>query len=218
MWTPQGRVVFDAVVAVAGEQAADAAYTITYSRGGGGEVQHAKGGAMAGETVGPGEDALVHEHGDAGEQAAVPGKAGLEPVQEVEEDLGGVMNAGSDDFAPGGLHVGDVLELVPELGADDAGEHDHGDDAERVGVRAVADEILVEDDGAADSGEPEHQAKRSNVSKTEVQIGIHAGLSIGPWRTGPARTARVKGNGGSTALVAELLHKTAIGMGHRGRR
>ena len=36
----------DAVVAVAGEQAADAADTITYSRGGGGEVQHAEGGAM----------------------------------------------------------------------------------------------------------------------------------------------------------------------------
>ena len=45
----------DAVVAVAGEQAADAAYSIADSRGGGGEVQHAEGGAAAGEAVGLGE-------------------------------------------------------------------------------------------------------------------------------------------------------------------
>jgi len=168
----------DAVVAVAGEQAADATDAVADGSGGGGEVEHAEGGAMAGEAVGFGEDALVHEHGDAGEQAAVPREAGLKPVQEVEEDLGEVMEAGSEDLTPGGLHVGNVFELVPELGADNAGEYHHGDDAEGVGVRAIADEIFVQDDGAADSGEPEHQAKGSNMSKTEIQIGIHAGLSI----------------------------------------
>jgi len=120
------------------------------------------------------------------------------------------MEAGSDDVAPGGCHVGDVFELVPEFGADDAGEDDHGDDAEGVRVGAVANEIFVQNDGAADGGEPEHQAKRSNMSKTEIQIGIHAGLSIGPARTarvGPARTARVKGKGGSTALVPRMPDK-----------
>jgi len=74
----------DAVVAVAGEQAADAAYAVADGSGGGGEIEHAEGGAMAGEAVGFGQDALIHEHGDASEEAAVPGKAGLEPVQEVE--------------------------------------------------------------------------------------------------------------------------------------
>jgi len=124
----------DAVVAVAGEQAADAADAVSDRGGRGGEVQHAEGGAVAGEAVGLGEDALIHEHGDAGEQASIPGEAGLEPVEEVEEDLGEVMEARGDDVAPGGLHVGDIFEFVPELGADDAGEDDHGDDAEGVGV------------------------------------------------------------------------------------
>ena len=51
-------------------------------------------------------DALVHEHGDGGEQASVPGEAGLEPVEEVEEDFGGVVEAGGDDVAPGGCMSG----------------------------------------------------------------------------------------------------------------
>lgn len=168
----------DAVVAIAGEQAADAADTVADGGGRGGEVEHAKGGAAAGEAVGFREDTLVHEHGDGGEQAAVPGKAGLEPVKEVEEDLGGVMDAGEEDVAPGGDEVGDGLELMPELGADDAGEDDHGDDVEGVGVAAVADEVFVQDDDAADGGQPEHEAEGSDVSKTEIQIGIHSGLSI----------------------------------------
>ena len=107
---------------------------------------------MAAKAVGLAGIALVHEHGDAGEQASVPGEAGLEPVQEVEEDFGGVMDAGKEDVAPGGAEVGDALELVPELCTDDAGEDDHGDDVEGVGVGAIAGEIFVEDDGARDSG------------------------------------------------------------------
>ena len=87
--------------------------------------------------------------------------------------------------------VGNVLELVPELGADDAGDDDHGDDVEGVGVGAVADEIFVEDDGAADSGQPKHQAKGSNVSKTEIHIGIHSDLSIAARRSGAEREPRI---------------------------
>jgi hypothetical protein len=51
------------------------------------------------------------------------------------------------------------------------------------------------------------------MSKTEIQVGIHASLSIGP-----ARTARVKTKGGLTTLVAQMRNRTAMGMGHWGGR
>ena len=79
-----------------------------------------------------------------------------------------MVDAGGDDFAPGDLHFADVFELVPELGADDAGEDDHDDDVEGVGIYAVADEVAVEDDGAGYGGEPEEQAKGADVGETEV--------------------------------------------------
>jgi len=78
----------DAVVAVSGEQAADPTDAVSDGSGGSGKVQHAKGCATAGEAIGLGGDALVHEHCNAGEQATVPCEAGLEPVEEVEEDFG----------------------------------------------------------------------------------------------------------------------------------
>ena len=168
----------DAVVAVAGGEAADATDAVADGSGGGGEVQHAKGSAMATKAVWLGDVALEHEHGDAGKQAAEPGEAGLEPVQEVEQNVSGVVDAGEEDLLPGELEFADVFELMPELGADDAGEDDHGDDVEGVGVDAVANEVSVQHDGAGDGGEPEEEAEGSYVRKTEIQIGIHAGISI----------------------------------------
>jgi len=88
------------------------------------------------------------------------------------------MHPGGDNIVPGGFEIADAFEFVPELGANNAGEDDHGDDVECVSVGSVADEISVQNDGAADSGQPKHQAKGSNMSKTEIQIGIHSGLSI----------------------------------------
>ncbi len=165
--SPRKRGV-DAVVAVAGEQAADTSDAVADGGGGSSKVQHADAGSIAGEAIGARDDALVEEHGDGGDEASVPGKAGLEPVQEVEENLHGMVNARGEDIAPGGDQVGDALEFVPELGADDAGEDDHDDDIEGVSIRTVANEVFVQDNDAADGGQPKHQAKGSNVSKTEI--------------------------------------------------
>ncbi len=186
----------DAVVAVAGEQAANAADAIADGGGGGCEVEHTEGGSAAGEAVGLRSDALVHEHGDAGEQTTVPREAGLEPVEEVEEDFGGVMDAGEEDVTPCGTEVGDALELVPELSSYDTGKNDHGNDVQCVGIGAVADEILVQQDGPRDGRQPEHQAEGTDVSKSEIYVGIHSEISIGP-----ARTARVGSGRGLRAFL-----------------
>jgi hypothetical protein len=168
----------DAVVAVAGGEAADAANAVADGCGGGGEVEHTQGGVASAQAVGPGDVALEHEHGNAGEQAAVPGESGLEPAQQVEQDVAGMVAAGHENDSPCAFEVANVLEFVPAFGADDACNHDHRDDVEGVGVYAVADEVPVQDNRAADGCEPEHQAKCANMSKTEIQIGIHAGTSI----------------------------------------
>jgi|GEM_PF-7107845 len=143
---------------------------------------------MGAEAVGLADVALVHEHGDSGEQAAEPCEAGLEPVEKAEQDVAGMLPAGEENVVPGGFEFADVFELVPELGADDAGEDDHGDNVEGVGVHTVANKILMQQDCAADGSEPEEQPEGSDVSKSEIQIGIHATNSIavmnkaGQWR------------------------------------
>ena len=43
------------------------------------------------------------QHGDAGEQTAVPGEAGLKPAQEAEQEVTGVVRAGEHDLVPCGL-------------------------------------------------------------------------------------------------------------------
>jgi hypothetical protein len=173
----------DAVVAVAGGEAADASDAVADGGGGGGEVKHAEG-AYAG-TLGAferafevGGVALPGEGGDAGEETSEPGEAGLEPVEEAHEDFAGVVPAGEEDLMPGGGEFANVLELVPGLGSDDAGDDDEGDDVEGVGVDAVADEVAVEDDCAADGGEPEHQAEGADVDGADSDVGVHADVSI----------------------------------------
>ncbi len=79
---------------------------------------------------------------------------------------------------PGQASSREVLQLVPGLGADDAGEDDQRDDVQGVGVDAVADEVPVQDDRGADRRQPEQQTEGANVRKTEIDIGIHAGFSI----------------------------------------
>ena len=138
-----GQRGVDAVVAVAGGEAADAAYAVADGRGRSGKVHHSPRAARAGEAVGPGQVSLQHKHGDSGQQASEPGKAGLEPVQEAEEDISGMRPAGGKNLVPGyGQQLG-VLQLVPGLGADDAGDDYQRDHVQRVGVDAVADEVPV---------------------------------------------------------------------------
>ena len=60
------------------------------------------------------------------------------------------------------------LELVPELGTEDAGDDRERDDVESVGVDVVAEEVFMQDDGGADGGEPEEEAEGPDVKGTEV--------------------------------------------------
>jgi len=84
----------DAVVAVAGGEAAKPANAVADGSSRCGEVQHTHGCSVSRETVGPGVVALNHEHGDAGQEAPKPGESGLEPVQEAEQDFHRVMPGG----------------------------------------------------------------------------------------------------------------------------
>ena len=95
-----------------------------------------------------------------------------------------MVPAGKENLPPCSLQLVHILEFVPELGADDSRKDNHCDNVERVGVDTVANEVPVQRNCAADGGEPEQQPKGSNVSKTEIQIGIHAGFSIAMRRRG----------------------------------
>ena len=98
-----------------------------------------------------------------------------------------MMPAGKENLSPCSFQLAHVLELVPELGTDDSGKDDHGDDVECICIHAVANEVPVQQNCAADGGEPEEQAERSDMSKTEVQIGKHAGISIAASNRGEHR-------------------------------
>jgi hypoxanthine phosphoribosyltransferase len=178
MHTPGQRGV-DAVVAIAGGEAADAADAVTDSGSGGGKIEHAQTtDARTGSfLIGAFEAcnmALPQQHGNTGEEATVPGEAGLEPAQETIH-----VAAGVGDLAMKAKHdFGGVLELVPGLGAENAGQNDQGNHVEGVGVDAKTLEILVQNNGGADGGEPEHQAEGAYVERANVDVGIHADLSI----------------------------------------
>ncbi len=142
MDAPRQRGV-DAVVAIAGGEAADAAYAVADSRSRSGEVQHAERSFATLQVVGASEVALDHEHRNAGEQAAKPGESGLKPVQKPEQDIHRMMPGGQHDLAPGDEEFVGILKLVPGFGPDYAGEGNHGDDAESVRIYAISHEILV---------------------------------------------------------------------------
>ncbi len=167
----QGGV--DAVVAVTGSKAADAAYAIAHRRGGRSEVENAEGGLALTKAVGTQGDALGDKGGDPGKEAAEPGEAGLEPGEKAEEDVPGMLRAREGDLAPGGGEFAGILEFVPEFGADDAGDDGEHDDIEGVEGDGVAPEVLVQDPGARDGGEPEKQPKCAEVQRADIQVRKH---------------------------------------------
>ena len=144
-----GQRGVDAVVAVAGGEAADAADAVADGGGGGGEVEHAQPAeARAGDVFsGPLKRATrpCHIEGDdAGDQAAEPGEAGAKPARGSSRTISmGWCQPGSRIWCQAAASMRGSLQLVPELGAKDAGEDDHGDDVEGVGVDAVALEVPI---------------------------------------------------------------------------
>ena len=109
---PQGSLRGHAVVAVAGNQAADAAHGISHGRRGAGNIQHGEHV----HAVAPRDD---QQRGNAGDEASKPGKAAAEPAQQRAKTLEGV----------GVQAVGRRIDDVPDLCAQNSGESaTNGDD------------------------------------------------------------------------------------------
>lgn len=162
-----------AIVAVAGGEAADTANSVAQGSGGGGEVEHADAGADAGKAVGFGLDALEEEHGDAGQEASEPSEASLEPVEEIGGDEEGMGPAGCYDLAHGEAEFADVLEFVPELGAEHTCDDDEGDDGEGVGVDVFAGEVVLQEKGCCYGRQPQEKSEGSQVERAYVDVWIH---------------------------------------------
>jgi len=81
--------------------------------------------------------------------------------------------AGGADLAHGEAKFGGILQLVPELGAEDSGEDDEGYDVEGVSVDAVADEVEIEDVAAENGGEPEEESEGSQLEGADVDVRVH---------------------------------------------
>ena len=175
--TPGGGRV-DAVVAVARGEAAYATDSVAERSGGSCKVEHAKGAYASalsafGKALEASLAALEHQHGDAGKHAPEPGKAGLEPVQEAESYFEGAVPPRKQDGVEGSGEFGGILQLMPQFGADDAGKGHESDDVESVCVDAVAHEVAMQHDCAANCSEPKEQAEGAQVQGAKVDVGIH---------------------------------------------
>src|SRR5271170_733099 len=124
-----GKVGGDAVVSVAGDEAAEAAHAVAYGGGGSGEVEHPDGANL---TRAP----LPQEGEYAENQAAVPGEA-----------------FALKDMLAGG--VGDVPELRP----DDPNDGYDRDDTDGIGIESPANEVAVQHPAGADRRKPEKKSE-----------------------------------------------------------
>ncbi len=145
----------DAVAAVSGEEAADAADAVTDGGGGGGEVKGANGSDA-------GAPALNEERADAKDESAEPGEAGRIP----------------EDGPAFFTEFEGCVENVPEFGSHDACDDGNGDHTGCVGVDFAALEAAVKDEGGGDGGEPKHEAKGGNLMGPEGDVNIGQHLSI----------------------------------------
>jgi hypothetical protein len=98
---------------------------------------------------------LKHQHSNAGRHAAEPGEAIAEPLQEAHRDIQRMMPAGPRNDVQRVHKFADILQFVPQLGADHSGDHDQRDHVQRISIHAVTGEVLVQHVGGGNSAEPQ---------------------------------------------------------------
>src|SRR5271157_4369187 len=160
------RFNLDAIAAIAGEKASNAADTLADGGSRGGQIESAQHADLR-------PPALEDQRAGAEEEPAEPGESSrlpqCAPAQIVKLD--------------------GVVDNVPQLGADDANHNGDGYHAEGVGGDACAVEAAVHDEGGYHGSQPEHQPKGGdgiwNGDKPDVdrrvknvQIGNHRFSSI----------------------------------------
>ena len=175
-----GQRGVDAVVAVAGGQAADAADAVADRGRRGGEVQHAQAptrGPDAFEAVGAGALALPDSMAMPASRPPNQAKPAWNQCRKPRRTSRGWRHAGQQICRHGRGELGGVLQLMPGLGADDAGERDQGDDVQRVGVDAVAHEVRCRTTVAQTAASQSSRPKVPSVQRANVDIGIHGFVS-----------------------------------------
>ena len=181
---PRQRGV-NAVVAIAGQQAADPADAIADSRCGRGQIEHpdrANARAWDGAGIFDGLPsgtfeacalALHDQHGDAGEHAAEPGKAVPKPLKKAQHNVQGVMPTGAGNIVKRQLKLVKVLQLMPHLCANHARDDNECDNIQCVRIDAIACKVLVQHDGPSHRREPQQQPEHSKMHRANIQIGVH---------------------------------------------
>ena len=86
-------------------------------------------------------------------------------MQKVYDDGKWPAPARSDDLAERSIQISRILQLVPGLRSEYAGNHNEGHDAQRVAVDPVADEVPVQHDSGHDRCQPQQQPERTQVNR-----------------------------------------------------
>lgn len=158
----------DAIIAVTGKEATDAADAVTECGGGRSGVEKIHEGDMHAGGASAASDAARQQYkrGDAEEQSAKPGKSEL-----AEELMNGI-----------GEEIAGSFQYVVELGAQNAGQAGNGDKRFGVGGRVLRDltaaKIGAEKEKGGEHGAGDHQAEGGNGERAQMQKRNHGGASI----------------------------------------
>ena len=102
------------------------------------------------------------------EQAAKPGEARLEPVQKIDCAIQRVTEAGLHDAPQSHPETEGVLEFMPELGAQHAGDHGRCHDDDGIRVDGVALQVQLQDCRSGHGAEPHQDAEGAGMPRSNV--------------------------------------------------
>ena len=127
----------DAVIAVTGGKAANAADAIAEGCGRGCKVQHANTAEVrAGDAVGwtpeVSDNPLPVQREDACNETAVPGESSRKPMEKPEQNSDRLTETREQDLVPGHGEFAGIFKLMPELGSDDASKDNNRDDVQGI--------------------------------------------------------------------------------------